>query len=387
MNSERGTDAAEPPLAEVRILAPLTIVIPTYREVENIPFMLARLAALRDRFDLDLEVIFVDDDSRDGSVERVAESGLDWARMIVRTDSRSLSSAVIAGMQAARNPVLICMDCDLSHPPERIPDMILALGAGQQMVIGSRYVAGGTTDDNWGYFRYLVSAVATLLARPLTSVSDPMSGFFVLRKKDFDQARGLNPVGYKIGLELIVKCGFDNVGEVPIHFVDRVHGQSKLTIREQLRYIRHLRRLYIHKFANTMHFAQFLVVGATGTAVNLVVLTLLAAAGLPEAVALGGGIGVSLVSNFALNRRFTFSYARHENIWRQFVGFVGASTVGMAVNYAVALSLISSILRDEPLGLQIAAVAGVGCGMLFNFIGNRFFVFRKRHIVEPIREE
>ncbi|MBV9290732.1 MAG: glycosyltransferase family 2 protein [Hyphomicrobiales bacterium] len=368
------------PLAEIRVRQPVTVVVPTYREAENIPIFIERLDALRRRNDLTLEILFMDDDSGDGSAELVAASGFDWVKLITRTEDRGLSEAVVDGMRRARYPILVCMDCDLSHPPEKIPQMLLALSAGLQMVIGSRYVTGGTTDDNWGYLRYFVSTVATLLARPLTAVSDPMSGFFVLRREDFVRARDLNPVGYKIALELIVKCGFDNVGEVPIHFVNRVRGESKLTLREQLKYIKHLRRLYAYKFTNTMYFLQFLVVGAIGTVVNLAVLTMLSGFGSPKTLALGGGIVTSLISNFLLNRRFTFSHARHENLWRQFAGFVSASLIGMVLNYAVALTLASGPLADRPFGLQIAALAGIAAGLLFNFVGSRYFVFRKRHV-------
>ncbi len=311
-------------LAEVGFVAGISIIVPTYREVENIPLLLERIDRLRSAHDLTLEVIFVDDDSRDGSVEAVAAAGHDWARILVRTENRGLSPAVIEGFRAARYPVLVCMDCDLSHPPEKIPQLVLGLNAGQQFMIGSRYVPGGSTDDDWGFLRWLNSRIATLLAQPLTQIRDPMSGFFALRKADFDRARDLNPVGYKIALELIVKCGFENVGEVPIRFADRVHGESKLTIREQLKYIQHLRRLYLYRFANAMHLAQFLVVGASGVVVNLAVLSTLAALGPPDALCLAGGIGVSVLTNFLLNRRFTFSYARHGPILRQFAGFLGA---------------------------------------------------------------
>jgi dolichol-phosphate mannosyltransferase len=371
------------PLAEIRLRQPVSVIVPTYQEADNIPILLQRLDALRRRNGLTLEVLFMDDDSGDGSAELVNASAFDWAKIITRTENRGLSQAVVDGMRRARYPILVCMDCDLSHPPEKIPQMILALSAGQQMVIGSRYISGGTTDDNWGYLRYFVSTIATLLARPLTAVSDPMSGFFVLRKEDFARARDLDPIGYKIALELIVKCGFDNVGEVPIHFVDRVRGESKLTFHEQLRYIKHLRRLYIYKFTNAMYFMQFLVVGMIGTGVNLAVLTILSGFGMPEALALGGGIVTSLFSNFVLNRRFTFSYARHESIWPQFAGFVGASLIGMVLNYAVALTLASGLLASRPFGLQIAALVGIAAGLLFNFVGNRYFVFRKRHITRP----
>ena len=104
---------------------------------------------------------------------------------------------------------------------------------------------GGTTDDDWGVFRWLNSRVATLLSRPFTSIKDPMSGFFALRRATFRKADELNPVGYKIGLELIVKCRCRRVTELPLHFSDRVHGESKLSIREQAKYIRHIRRLFM----------------------------------------------------------------------------------------------------------------------------------------------
>ena len=367
-------------LASIQVLTSLSIIIPTYREGENIPHILARIDALRRSGNLILEVLFLDDNSGDGSVEAVERSGFDWARIIVRTENRGLSPAVIDGFRVARYPVLVCMDCDLSHPPEIIPQMVLALSSGQQFILGSRYVPGGSTDDDWGIFRWLNSRVATLLARPLTSAKDPMSGFFTLRKADFDNAKDLNPIGYKIALELIVKCGFGNVGEIPIRFTDRVYGESKLTLKQQLQYLQHLRRLYLYKFGNAMHLLQFLVVGASGAVVNLAALTLMFLLGFPEAVCLAGGIAISVVTNFLLNRRFTFSYARHDNMWKQFAGFVSASSVGMAVNYSVALYLRAHVLPDTPYSLHLAALFGVASGMIFNFLGNRFIVFQKKYI-------
>lgn len=367
-------------LASIRVQAGLSIVIPTFKEVDNIPLILERIDAVKREGDLLLEVIFMDDDSRDGSVEAVEQSGYHWARIVVRTKNRGLSPAVIDGFRIARYPVIVCMDCDLSHPPEVIPQMVLALSSGQQIIIGSRYVPGGSTNDNWGIVRWLNSRVATVLARPLTSVKDPMSGFFAMRKADFDKATDLNPVGYKVGLELVVKCGFTNIGEVPIHFSDRVHGESKLTVKQQLQYIQHLRRLYLYKFGNAMHLLQFLAVGGSGVIVNLTTLTLLVKLGLPEAVCLAGGICVSLVTNFLLNRRFTFSYARGNNIWRQFAGFVASSSVGMTVNYVVALYLRAQVLSETSYKLHLAALMGIASGMIFNFLGSRYVVFRKKYI-------
>ncbi len=368
-------DVSSPPLAKIQVLTPVSIIVPTFREVANIPPLLERIDAVRRQWGLDAEVLFLDDRSDDGSVEAVARAGFDWARIIVRDGPRGLSPAVVDGLRLARSPVIVVMDADLSHPPEKIPDLILALQSGQQFAIGSRYVPGGSTDDRWGFFRWLNSRVATLLARPLTTARDPMSGFFALRKSDLGLARELNPVGYKIALELIVKCNLENVGEVPIHFADRVHGESKLTLKQQLLYLKHLRRLYIHKFKYFSAAAQFAAVGATGVVVNLAVLTLALRLGANAASAVAAGIAVSVITNFLLNRRFTFSYARERNIGRQFAGFLGASAAGMVVNYSVTMSVAGQVPHVP---LQLAALSGIAAGMVLNYVINQFLVFRRR---------
>jgi len=161
------------------------------------------------------------------------------------------------------------------------------------------------------------------------------------------------------------------VREVPIHFADRKLGHSKLSFREQLRYLQHLRRLFIFRYWTLAHLTQFLAVGVSGTLVNLLVLTLLVALGVATPVAVAAGIVVSLVSNFALNRRFTFSYARGESLLRQFVGFTAACSVGMVVNFVVTL-LLGPYLRP----IQLAALVGIVAGMGFNFVCTRYLIFR-----------
>jgi len=351
----------------------VSIVVPTYREVLNLPGLLARVGAVRDSSGFDIEVLVMDDNSADGSVEAVEGTRLPWARIVVRKENRGLSPAVIDGLRMAKNDVVVVMDADLSHPPEKIPEMIAALRAGRQFVIGSRYVPGASTDDEWGIGRWLNSQVATLLARPLTKVKDPMSGFFAFRRADLSRARELSPVGYKIGLELIVKCGFADVGEVPIHFADRELGESKLTLKEQLLYLKHLRRLYNFRFGAWSHLAQFLVVGATGMVVNLVVLTLLEWLGVAVPIAVGLSIFTAMLSNFALNRRFTFPDARSGNVWKQLVGFVGACSIPAVINYAVTLWLAH---RAPGMLIQVAALGGIVAGTAFNYLTSRFLVFR-----------
>lgn len=220
-----------------------TFVVPTFREAENIVPLVRRIEAMVASAVPDPELIFVDDDSRDGTVERVAELGLPWVRVSVRQGVRGLSSAVVHGCRLAARETIVVMDADLSHPPEAVPVMLRELRDGADFVIGSRYAPGGSTDPTWSVARRLNSRVATLLARPLTRASDPMSGFFALRRETFNQAKALDPIGFKIALELMVKCRCRRVREVPIHFSDRVHGESKLDARQQAQYLRHLARL------------------------------------------------------------------------------------------------------------------------------------------------
>jgi dolichol-phosphate mannosyltransferase len=362
-------------------LPPISIVVPTYKEVLNIPHLVEQIEKVRDAHGLTVELLLMDDNSQDGTEAAVAQLNKDWVRLIVRTHDRGLSPAVIDGLRAARHDVFVVMDADLSHPPERIPDMVRALQNGADFVIGSRYVPGGTTDAEWGVFRWLNSKVATLLAWPLTSARDPMAGFFALTRPTFERGQAnLNPVGYKIGLELMVKCQCRAVSEVPIHFADRKFGSSKLSLKEQLRYLQHLRRLYIYRFWTWAHLAQFLVVGASGLVVNLIVATLLLLIGTPSKVAYAGGIGVSVLSNFALNRRFTFSYARHESILWQFVGFVASCSLGIVLQWLTSVLIepyVLPVLPEHPiLAHQLAIFAGVVAGTVSNFVFTRYIIFK-----------
>lgn len=222
----------------------LSIIIPTYCEAGNLPLLVERLNA--SMTGCNAEIIIVDDNSPDGTPEVIASLNSKLPiRLIIREHERGLSTAVLCGLDAAKGEMLLVMDADLSHPPESIPALVAALDdATVDFVIGSRYVAGGSTGDTWSFARWVNSKIATLMARPFTSTCDPMAGFFALRRTTYERGREtLDPIGYKIGLELIVKCRCRNITEVPIHFVDRIQGDSKLNWKEQVNYVRHLGRL------------------------------------------------------------------------------------------------------------------------------------------------
>lgn len=356
----------------------LSIIIPTYCEAENLTVLIPRVNQALTAASLDAEIIVVDDDSPDETIQVCQTLAEKFPlRLITRKDERGLSTAVIAGLEAATGEILLVMDADLSHPPEKIPELVSALNQPQtDFVIGSRYVEGGSTDQSWGWFRKWNSRVATWLSRPFTSARDPLAGFFAIKRQTYRKARQiLNPVGYKIGLELIVKCRCRNVVEIPIDFADRVSGTSKLSFKEQLRYLKHLKRLFDFKFQNYAYFIQFALIGLTGVFVNLQMLSLLSNwISSPVAVALA--IWSSMNTNFLLNRNITFSYAKHAPIFKQYLTYCGSCLTGAIFNWLTTMTLSQSFQFFEK-RILLAAFIGILVGMGFNFLLCRYLVFSK----------
>jgi len=354
----------------------IDVIVPTFKEAANIPLLIERLATLRRSYPRPLQLTIVDDDSRDGTIEAVEALALPWVRLIVRTEARGLSASVLEGIGRTTGELIVVMDADLSHPPEAIPRMLEELHNGSDFVVGSRYVEGGVTHDDWGLLRWLNSQLATYLARPFTSINDPMSGFFALRRETFALADALNPIGYKIGLELLVKCRCSRIAEVPIEFADRVHGKSKLSLREQLRYIRHLRRLFMYRYGTSSEVMQFIVVGASGVLVNLGIVTALLRAGVTAPLGIAAGIAASICTNFYLNRRFTFSHSRSGHMPTQFLGYLVSVSFGSLVNYTIALTLLARIPGLIP---QLASLGGIGVATGVNFVALKYLVFKRKH--------
>jgi len=234
----------------------LSVVVPTYEEALNIRPLCERVFKACNDADLNAELLIVDDDSGKGTkdtekiVAKLQKEGYAIRiRVRAREEGKGLSSAVVLGLQLAEHDNLLVMDADLQHEPESVPKVAAPILDGKaDFSVGSRNVGGGVVED-WPLFRRIVSFVATSLALPLTTCSDPMSGFFSLRKETFEKGAGkLNPMGYKIGLELMVRCKCKRVVEVPIRFRDREAGESKLTMKQNVLYLQHLFHLYNFKF-------------------------------------------------------------------------------------------------------------------------------------------
>jgi dolichol-phosphate mannosyltransferase len=224
----------------------LTMVIPTYNERARLDQLLERIFAACDRRGVSVGVVIVDDNSSDGTGQRADE----WAltrrvRAIHRPAKLGLGSAVLDGFSAAESDVVGVIDADLSHPPELIPELLAAMRAGDlDMVVASRYVPGGGTRE-WSMGRLILSRLGCRLSRRLTTVHDAMSGFFLLRRdvvRHFDTPND----GFKIGLELLVRAPLRRVAEVGYVFVGREEGESKMTFREGLMFLRQIQRLYTY---------------------------------------------------------------------------------------------------------------------------------------------
>ena len=220
-------------------------VIPTYNEAGGIERLIEAIDAVFKQNALDGEIVVVDDNSPDGTgaiVDRLAARYP--VRCLHRPGKLGLSSGVIDGWKFARpeSEALGVMDADFSHDPSVITQMVRALEGGYDLAIGSRYVPGGGI-ENWPWRRKVTSLVAIALAKPLTPVRDITSGFFLVRRSALEGVE-LDPIGFKIGLEVIAKARYRKAIEVPYVFTDRVAGSSKLNQSEIFNYLRQLGRIY-----------------------------------------------------------------------------------------------------------------------------------------------
>ena len=354
----------------------LSIVIPTYNEGENITPLVERINQALSGYDY--EILFVDDDSRDGTADIIAGLSSKYpVRVAVRKNERGLASAVVHGINNTTGDRVLVMDADLQHPPEVIPDLVKAAEDGADVVVGSRYVKGGACQE-WGLFRKLVSTVSTIMAHvflpPTRSVKDPMSGLFMFDRKVVANAR-LQPLGYKILLEILMEGEFQKITEVPFTFVTRDEGESKLSTRQQIQYIKHLYSLMRRK-GELARFFKFCAVGVSGVGVNLGLYALLTRlAGIGEDPSLVISVETSIITNFILNNYFTFR-GRNEPgtkpFFQRLLKFNLLSLAGLAINYGI-FKLFNNVFGLFDI---FSVLIGIAVATMWNYLLNTRWTWR-----------
>ena len=366
------------PLTAAPVVPELTIVVPTFNERENIPIVADRVA--RVLAGIAWEIIFVDDDSPDGTAAAARALGEQDARIrcIRRVGRRGLAGACIEGMLASQARYVAVMDADLQHDEGVLADMLALLERGEHdLVIGSRYLAKGSA-DGLSRSRLASSHLGGLLARKILAipVTDPMSGFFMLRRDVVDAiAPKLATQGFKILADILTSArGRLRIAELPYGFRARLHGASKLDAQVALDF---LGLLVAKATANTVpvRFVSFLLVGATGVAVHLAALKAgLALLGLDFGAAQALATLVAMTSNFFLNNAVTYRDQRLTGAAaiKGLFAFYAICAVGALSNIGVATWLYS----NEPIW-WLAGLFGSVVGAVWNFALSSALVWRR----------
>ncbi|WP_010163804.1 glycosyltransferase [Sphingomonas sp. PAMC 26617] len=380
--------AGRDPGGAFRLPAELSIIVPTFNESRNVPLLVEALRAALG--DTRWEVVFVDDNSPDGTADQARALALEdpRVRVVHRFDRRGLASACVEGILATSAPYVAVMDGDMQHDETILLDMLARIRRGDiDLVVGSRYVEGGGMGD-WNKRRIAMSEFATMLANKLTktAIGDPMSGFFMLTRDAFmGSLPGLSSVGFKILLDIAASSPTPlRVAEVPFTFRTRQHGESKL---DGLVLWEYLQLLLDKAFGHVVpiRFVSFALVGGSGVVVHFFVLTvvlqiLLAVFGTADEArwfAVGQGVAtlVATSSNFFLNNILTYSDQRlkGQRLWWGWLTFNLVCGVGLFANVGIA-----RWLYQRHNYLILSALAGIAVTTVWNYSMSSIFTWRKR---------
>jgi dolichol-phosphate mannosyltransferase len=356
----------------------LSIVVPTFNESRNVRELLCRLEATLGA--TGWEVIFVDDDSPDGTATEVRDIARadPWVRCLQRVGRRGLSSACIEGMLATSAPIIAVMDADLQHDETVLPRMLAEIEqGGADLVVGTRYSAGGSTGD-WNKSRRAMSQLATMTSRAILKqpVSDPMSGFFMLQRKVLDfTVRGLSGLGFKILLDILATAKQPlRIAEVPYHFRDRFAGESKLDEMVIWEYGMLLADKTIGRFV-PVRFLTFAIIGGLGVFVHMAILVLeLKGLEVGFTTAQSAATGGAMIFNYTLNNLLTYRDRRlRRGAWfKGLFSFMIACSIGALANIGIAIYLFENRTK-----WMFAALAGVLVGAVWNYAVTQLYTWGK----------
>ena len=373
---------------------PLSIILPTYNESQNISEILDSISKAIPS-NLTAEIIVVDDNSPDGTgdiADRYAttrENERIRIQVLRRPEKKGLSSAILEGFRAASGEIIVVMDSDLSHPPQTIPSLLLELeGSDCDIVVASRYIRGGSI-IGWPIKRRMLSKGATKIARYGLGIriTDPMSGFFAFKRGVIEGIK-FEAIGYKMLLEMLVKAKGARIREVPYIFSNRKLGSSKLERSVVIDYLRSVWSLYRYgrkrsedrrPSVNFLSKAgRFYTVGATGLAVNYAV-SILFRHFFPDLWFLYStviGILFSIISNYFLNKIWTFEDRTFEGkkTILQFTKFLGFSSLGAVLQ----LSLVYLLVQVYQITYAPSLIVAVAAASISNFMLNKKWTFGEK---------
>ncbi len=358
----------------------ISVVIPTYNEKDNVTPLVEKLHSVLSGYRY--EVVFVDDNSRDGTIDLVKSLASKYpVKIVVRTDVKGLATAVADGFKHAAGQYVVVMDADLQHPPDLIPNLLQALENGADIAVASRYVPGGGM-QNWSTTRKIISRGAIILSHILLpasrSVKDITSGFFALKREVVEGAR-LKPIGWKILLEVLYMGDYRQVVEVPFLFALRTKGSSKLSSRQQIEYLKHIWSLMKRK-GDLWRLIKFCLVGGSGVLVNLGVYWLLTrfgglGKGYLDLISSAIAMELSIISNFTLNDFFTFPDKRGKGIINFLTRLYKFNIISLI---AVGIQLGSLWLFHHVVGIHdvIAQAIGIVIGTIWNYAANSLWTWK-----------
>jgi dolichol-phosphate mannosyltransferase len=355
----------------------LTVVLPTFNEALNIPVIVARIGAALG--DTRHEIIVVDDNSPDGTAEIARGLGArhPHVRCIRRVGRRGLSGACVEGMMAASAPVVVVMDADLQHDETILPVMLSHIRDGADLVVGTRYTDGGSATAGFNKTRAKGSEIATQLSNLITGglVSDPMSGFFMMRRQVADRAAGVvSPDGFKILFDLVARIGSDlNIREVPFTFRERIAGESKLGALVTAQFL----GLLVSRMTGGLLPAQFLLfalVGLSGLVVHMGTLFgLTELAAVPFATAQTSATIVAMTWNFLINNELTYAHKKLRG-HRWLIGllsFYAVCSLGAIANISIAVQVF-----EWQSSVGLAGLAGALMSSVFNYSVTKLVTWR-----------
>ncbi|MBN9219246.1 MAG: glycosyltransferase family 2 protein [Mesorhizobium sp.] len=362
--------------------APLvSVIIPTFNEVANVSRIAAAVGIALEG--TDHEIVFVDDDSLDGTRAEIAKlaATVPGIRLIHRIGRRGLSTAVTEGMLSTTAPFMVVIDADLQHDESIIPEMLSFLEANTaDLVVGSRYVEGGGL-GSWDKRRAQISAFATWLAKVVTKndLSDPMSGFFAITRPAFDNSvRDLSGQGYKILLDICASAKSPlRIREVAYQFRTRQAGESKLDALVTWEYLMLLAdKLVGHVIP--ARFISFSLIGGLGVLVHMAVLSVLLATGLADFFAAQGlATFTAMVFNFFVNNTLTYRDRRLRGVREVIYGlfsFMLVCSVGAFANVGIA----NYLFANSHYRWWSAGLAGILLGAVWNYAATSVFTWRVR---------